>query len=118
MIIVDDEPLIAKSLHGLLIKEGHAAEWFTEPLKALDAISRTPVDVIFADLTMPDMDGVTLIQRAKQRVPRALHVVMTGQADPLQLERVRSLGVNAVIEKPFSLDAVRAVVRSLQAVPA
>ncbi|PLS77858.1 MAG: histidine kinase, partial [Chloroflexi bacterium] len=117
VIIVDDEPLIAKSLHGLLTKEGHEAEWFTEPLKALEAISRAPVDVIFADLMMPDMDGVTLIQRAKQRVPQALHVVVTGQANPQQLELVKGLGVNAVIEKPFSLDAIRAVVRSLQRVP-
>ncbi len=117
MIIVDDEPLIAKSLHGLLTKEGHAAEWFTEPVKALEAISQAPVDVIFADLMMPEMDGVTLLQRAKQRVPEALQVVVTGHADARQIERVQALGVSAVIEKPFTLDAIRTVVSSLRRAP-
>lgn len=115
MIVVDDEPMIARSLHGLLTREGYVAEWYTEPVKALDAIRRSPVDVIFTDLMMPEMDGVTLLQRAKQWVPMARRVVVTGQIDPLQLERVKALGINAVIEKPFTLDAVRAVVSSLRA---
>lgn len=115
MIVVDDEPMIARSLHGLLTREGHVAEWFTEPVKALDAIRRSPVDVIFTDLMMPEMDGVTLLQRAKQWVPKARRVVVTGQIDPRQLERAQALGISAVIEKPFTLDAVRAVVSSLRA---
>ena len=110
MIVVDDEPLIAKSLHGLLTKEGHEARWFTEPMKALESIRQSPVDVIFADLMMPDMDGVTLLERARQSVPKALQIVVTGQIDPRMLERVHALGVSAVIEKPFSLDTVRSVV--------
>lgn len=115
MIIVDDEPLIAKSLHGMLTLEGHDAEWFTEPHKALEAISQAPVDVIFADLMMPEMDGVTLLQYAKQCVPGAAQIVVTGQVELRQLERVQALGVNAVIEKPFSLDDVRAIVNSVRA---
>ncbi len=118
MIVVDDEPLVAKSLYGMLTKEGHSAQWFTEPVKALEAISRAPVDIIFADLTMPEMDGVTLLQQVKQHAPQVVQVVVTGQADARQLEQVRSLGVNAVIEKPFSLDKVRVIVGTLQASPA
>jgi DNA-binding NtrC family response regulator len=110
MIVVDDEPLIAKSLHGMLVREGHVAHWFTEPLQALAAIESGRVDVIFADLMMPHMDGITLLQHVKQRAPHATQVVVTGQVDSPQLERARSLGVYAIIEKPFSLDAIRMVV--------
>ncbi|WP_161668720.1 hybrid sensor histidine kinase/response regulator [Kallotenue papyrolyticum] len=115
MVVVDDEPLIAKSLHGLLMREGYIAEWYTEPLKALEAIRRTPVDVIFADLIMPEMDGVTLLERAREWAPNARRIVVTGQIDPRQLERVLALGVTAVIEKPFSLEKVRSVVAMLSA---
>lgn len=115
MVVVDDEPLIAKALHGLLMREGYIAEWYTEPLKALEAIRRTPVDVIFADLIMPEMDGVTLLERAREWVPDARRIVVTGQIDPRQLERVLALGVTAVIEKPFSLEKVRSVVATLSA---
>ena len=115
MMIVDDEPLIAKTLHGMLTREGHIAQWFTEPRKALEALNHEPVDLIFADLTMPDMDGLTLLARAKQLLPLLKSVVITGHTDPHQLEQVRAAGVLAIIEKPFSLDDVRAVVKNIQA---
>jgi signal transduction histidine kinase/CheY-like chemotaxis protein len=114
MIIVDDEPLIAKTLHGMLTREGHIAQWFTEPTKALEALNHEPVDLIFADLTMPEMDGLTLLSRARQRLPLIKPIVITGHTDPRQLEQVRAAGVLAIIEKPFSLDDVRAVVRNIQ----
>lgn len=116
MIVVDDEPMIAKSLHGLLTREGHVAHWFTEPQQALAAIDSGRVDVIFADLMMPHMDGITLLQQVKQRAPHATQVVVTSQSDGLQLERARALGVYAVIEKPFSIDAIRAIVDEARAV--
>jgi signal transduction histidine kinase/CheY-like chemotaxis protein len=115
MIVVDDEPLIAKALHGMLTRDGHIAHWFTEPREALEAINREPVDLIFADLTMPEMDGLTLLSHAKQQVPWVTPVVITGHTDPRQLEQVRAAGIAAVIEKPFSLDDIRAVVRNIQA---
>jgi two-component system, NtrC family, sensor kinase len=114
VLVVDDEPLIAKSLHGMLLLEGHEARWYTEPVKALEALGDGEVDVIFADLMMPEMDGITLLQHARQHVPDARHVVVTGQVEQRQLDRVRSLGVAAVIEKPFSIDAVRAVVEQMR----
>lgn len=114
MIIVDDEPLIAKALHGMLTRDGHVAQWFTEPRKALEALNHEPVDLIFADLTMPEMDGLTLLSHAKKRLPWVTPVVITGHTDPRQLEQVRAAGVAAVIEKPFSLDDVRAVVKNIR----
>jgi CheY-like chemotaxis protein len=114
MIIVDDEPLIAKTLHGMLTREGHVAHWFTEPRKALEALNNEPIDLIFADLTMPEMDGLTLLAYAKQRLPWITPVVITGHTDPRQLEQVRAAGIAAVIEKPFSLDEIRAVVQNVR----
>ncbi|HEY0604112.1 MAG TPA: ATP-binding protein [Herpetosiphonaceae bacterium] len=114
MIVVDDEPLIAKALHGMLTRDGHVAQWFTEPRKALEALNREPVDLIFADLTMPEMDGLTLLSHARKRLPWITPVVITGHTDPRQLEQVRAAGVAAVIEKPFSLDDVRAVVKNIR----
>lgn len=114
MMVVDDEPLIAKTLHGMLTRDGHVAQWFTEPRKALEALNHEPVDLIFADLTMPEMDGLTLLSHAKKLLPWITPIVITGHTDPRQLEQVRAAGVTAVIEKPFSLDEVRAVVKNIR----
>lgn len=114
MLVVDDEPLIARSLHGMLLREGHDARWYTEPVKALESLGNGDVDVIFADLMMPEMDGITLLEQARQHVPDAQYVVVTGQVEQRQLDRVRSHGIDAVIEKPFSIDAVRAVVEQMK----
>jgi two-component system, NtrC family, sensor kinase len=111
VIVVDDEPVSAKSLHGLLTREGHYARWFTEPDKALEALEGgDTVDLIFADLIMPEMDGVTLLEQARRRAPTAHPVVMASQHNLELLARAQALGFTTILEKPFSADTLRLVV--------
>jgi two-component system NtrC family sensor kinase len=109
-IVIDDEPKVAEALSSILTLQGHTAEWFTEPLEALEAMHHEPVDIIFADLRMPKMDGLTLLQKVKQCIPSAIRVLITGYMDTDVVEQAKQLGASAVIPKPFSYHEIRAFV--------
>jgi two-component system NtrC family sensor kinase len=113
-IVVDDEPKVAETLSSILTLQGHTAEWFTEPLEALKAIEHTPVDIVFADLRMPNMDGLTLLQKVRQCIPSAIRVLITGYIDAYEVEEAKQLGATAVIPKPFSYGQIRRFVDDLR----
>lgn len=115
-VVVDDEPLIAKAVHGMITTTGHEAEWFSDPAVALTWIRDHPVDILFVDLSMPDLDGLELVEAALEIHPNARAVVITAQVDPDQISRARMLGVTAVLEKPFSIKEIHGVLQTYQRV--
>jgi two-component system NtrC family response regulator len=46
-------------------------------LQALRVLSQTPVDVVLADILMPQMDGLTLLEHIKSRDPAITVIIMT-----------------------------------------
>ncbi|MGB4851674.1 MAG: response regulator, partial [Ignavibacteria bacterium] len=68
-IAIDDEPKaldIIKS-HVSKIDFLHIADTFTDPFKAIRFIQENPVDLIFLDIKMPDIDGIELIRHLKNK---------------------------------------------------
>ncbi|RKN85162.1 response regulator [Paenibacillus ginsengarvi] len=61
-IIVDDEPLSIKRLNRLLSESGEieTCHTFRNPLEACEFAQANPVDVAFLDISMPELDGMTL----------------------------------------------------------
>jgi CheY-like chemotaxis protein len=112
-VVVDDEPAIAQALGRMLSRDGHTATWFTEPQAAIAAIQREPVDVVFADLRMPGMDGLALLQWVKQQEPAAACVLISAHLDAQQRQQACEQGVKAVIEKPFDFADVQRVLGGL-----
>ncbi len=113
-VVIDDEPLIARAVHGMLTSEGHPAQWFTEPQAALQWMRKHPTDVLFVDLTMPEVDGIQLIEAALQIHPHLHTVIITGQIDEKQFMRAQGLGVTTVLEKPFSIKEIRGALRAFK----
>jgi signal transduction histidine kinase/CheY-like chemotaxis protein len=107
VVVVDDEPAIAQALGRMLSRDGHTAAWFTEPEAALAAISDSPVDVVFADLRMPGMDGLALLDWVKQQEPSIERVLISAHIDPQNRQQAYEHGVNTIIEKPFNFGDIR-----------
>jgi PAS domain S-box-containing protein len=105
ILLVDDDPLVreltaeqleAAGFRALSAKGGQAA------LALLDA--GEAVDLLLTDLSMPDLDGIAVIARARQRRPGLPAILLTGIAtDPAQLAAASSLaGGFALLRKPIS----------------
>jgi len=112
-VVVDDEPAIAQALGRMLSRNGHTATWFTEPHAAIAAMQREPVDVVFADLRMPGMDGLTLLDWVKQQEPAAACVLISAHLDAQHRQQACEQGIKAVIEKPLNFADVQRVLGGL-----
>ncbi len=62
-------------------------------LEALEKMEKDPPDVVFADIKMPGLDGIGLIERAKERFPRTVFVILTNHAEFTFAKRAVGLGV-------------------------
>lgn len=81
VLLVDDDPIVREVLAASLDDAGYRVTQATsgpEAMAALAAAERT--DVIVSDLTMPGMDGVTLIRKAQEQRPDLPAVLLTGYA--------------------------------------
>ncbi len=83
-IVVDDEPYAAKRicrLIGVLDSEFQVLATAMDGEEALKILEKTPCDLVFTDIRMPIMDGLTLIGNIKERYPDMMLVVVSGYSD-------------------------------------
>jgi PAS domain S-box-containing protein len=116
VLIVDDEPDVAASLGEILELDGYRTNIADSPMTALKRIAAEPFDIVFADLRMPGIDGLTLRKRIGEINARlAAHtIIMTGDV-VRGLESLRD-GEHKdlqVLEKPFTIAEVRSALAAV-----
>ncbi len=111
LLIADDEPNIRRVLQAIFIKDGYEVHVAENGVKALEWASANPVTLLITDLIMPDMNGVELIQKVKQRHPSAVAIVITAYATIKTCVDAMRYGASDYITKPFDMDEIRAVVK-------
>ena len=83
ILFVDDEPMVLKGLQRTLRKR--RAEWDTvfasNGKEALEILDQQPMDVIVSDLKMPDMDGMELLTKVRERHPHMVRIILSGNTD-------------------------------------
>ena len=118
--IVDDEATIRDSLAMLLRSVGLASRAFTDARAFLAAYEPRPDTCLVADVRMPGMSGIELLETLRARGVRLPIVIITGHGDIAMAVRAMKAGAADFIEKPFHdqtlLDAVhRALARAADA---
>ena len=111
LLIADDEPNIRRVLQAIFVKEGYEVHIAENGVKALEWASANPVTLLITDLIMPDMNGVELIQKVKQRHPDAVAIVITAYATIKTCVDAMRYGASDYITKPFDMDEIKAVVK-------
>ena len=102
VLLVDDERNIQLTLSRALSMEGYSVEVAGGGREALDKIGALPVDVVVMDVRMPDLDGLSVLQKARETRPELPVVIMSGHGS---IETVRSafkLGASDYLEKPIT----------------
>ncbi len=101
LLLVDDERLI-RSAYSRQLRDRFevvTAQGGDEALARLT--SEDPFAAVIADLRMPGLDGLTLLQRAREACPDTVRILFTGQADLLLAVRaVNEAGVFRILLKP------------------
>ncbi|HTM46007.1 MAG TPA: response regulator [Polyangiaceae bacterium] len=114
VLVVDDEPMIAKSigrvLHGVTVQSAESGKQALEIL-ALEA----PFDLLLCDLMMPDMNGMEFYMALNKRWPEvtARVVFMSGGSYVRELDDFLGNVPNRHLKKPFSSDELRLLVAEM-----
>jgi CheY-like chemotaxis protein/HD-like signal output (HDOD) protein len=114
VLFVDDEPMVLRSIERLL--RARRIPWQSRFVgsaqEALDALGEQPFDVIVSDLRMPNLDGASLLRRAREQFPQVARLVLSGQA--ATREGVVAMQVaHQCLSKPYDLAILRAAVERL-----
>jgi CheY-like chemotaxis protein len=77
VFVVDDEPLIAKTLAAILSECGYDAMFFTDPLEALEVVANGSPAFLVSDVTMPGLTGIQLAMEVRKRCPNCRIFLMS-----------------------------------------
>jgi DNA-binding response OmpR family regulator len=115
VLIVEDEPHIAEALVFLFEREGFEARVIGDGEVAITALE--DCDLVVLDVMLPGRSGfdVAAAARALPQPPKTCVLTAKGQAE--DRERMKALGVDAFVTKPFSNKALMETVRALLASP-
>ena len=103
ILVVDDEPVVLRSVQRLLVELGHDCRACATGQEAMEALQQEPVDLVISDIRLPEMDGFQILQRVHRTAPGTAVVLMTGYADVDTAVRAQRRGALDFLTKPVSL---------------
>jgi len=111
ILIIDDEPAIARALVPVLRAQGYVVETAASAAEALRRARQTAFDIALLDLGLPDADGSEIIERLHSLSCRAVLVL---SARHQEADKVGALdgGADDYLSKPFSVDELMARIRA------
>ena len=111
VVLVEDDEAVRASVVQTLELAGMTVIAFEDAESALDQIQRHTPGAVIADIRLPGMDGLALLQHALQADADLPVVVLTGHGDvPTAVEAMRA-GAYDFIQKPFRTDRLVETVR-------
>lgn len=122
ILVVDDRPDSVLFLTEFLLSRRHRVETASNGHEALDAVvrrqrTRDVYDLLISDVTMPTMDGLTLVQELRRRqvmIPAVLYTAY-GTMNPNLNQQAVQTGVLAVLDKPIELRRVESLLEEVTA---
>jgi DNA-binding response OmpR family regulator len=113
VLIVDDEAAIREALERALRLEGFAVRTAEGGLPALEQIAARPPAVLLLDVAMPDLDGVSVIQRLRAAGNDVPICVLSARNEVDDRVRGLQAGADDYLVKPFALEELVARLHAL-----
>jgi two-component system KDP operon response regulator KdpE len=114
LLIVEDEPGIARYLRFGLARQDFAVLVATNGQAALDVLERDEADLMILDLGLPDMNGIELITLSRARKLTVPIIVLSGQSQERIIVEALERGADDFLTKPFGMGELIARVRIAQ----
>lgn len=112
VLIVDDDPTIVHMLEHSLKRLGpeYDISSVTDSTEALAKVQEQPFDLVVSDYMMPTLTGIDLASAIRKISPDTQIILMTAYGTRRLRDTTKILGVNAYLDKPFTLDDIHQVI--------
>lgn len=113
LLICDDSAMARKQVARSL-PQGWDVDitYASNGLQAVEAIRQGKGDIVFLDLTMPEMDGFGVLETIRDAGLKAMVIVISGDIQPVARERVLQLGAITFIKKPVNEPKLREILET------
>jgi CheY-like chemotaxis protein len=117
ILIVDDEPEVAIVVQKMLEFLGYKVRSQTSSIEAFNIfrlhLPEDPFDLVLTDLTMPRLTGLDLARKLHNLQPNLPIVLCTGFNEKMTAEEANRLGIQKLLLKPFSIQALAVTIRQV-----
>jgi two-component system, NtrC family, response regulator AtoC len=107
VLIVDDERTLARAIRTFMTEAGYEAEVAGDAEKAMEMVESLRPDVVFADVRLPGMSGIDLLQRIREFDPAIPVIIMTAHGTIEGAVEAVKLGAFDYLKKPVDLEELR-----------
>ena len=113
LLLIEDDPLLGQGIMLALQARNYRVDWQQTGSSGLHVMQQDSAGVVILDLNLPDMDGLEVLQQARQQGITTPVLILTAR-DAIE-ERITGLdkGADDYLVKPFDLDELEARIRAL-----
>lgn len=112
ILIVDDDSYIRENLDLVLRKEGYETCEAQDGKTAVDALTRTPIELVVLDLHLPRLSGMEVLRYVGVHFPNLPVIIISGKGDIPQAVEAIQLGAYDFIEKPVHVPRMLVTIRN------
>ena len=110
ILVMENDKSVAEGLKTILEEEGYEVDLALSGRSAMDTLREKGVDLLVADLRLPDMDGMEVIREVKEKRPSTKVIVITAYPSVFSAVDAMKLGVSDYLPKPFREDDFKTAV--------
>lgn len=113
LVVIDDEYIVVEGIKAIIQREKLNCEvvgFAYDGIEALEVIRRERPDIVITDIRIPGLDGLSLIEEAKEFLPDTSFIVISGYTEFEYARRALTLGVKSYIDKPVTIEKVSEVI--------
>ena len=101
ILVVDDEQHMRELISRVVMAEGYSCSTASDGAEALALLHQGHFDLLISDITMPNMDGLELLQKAVQESADLAVIMVTGVDDRQTALQTLEMGAYGYVIKPF-----------------
>jgi DNA-binding NtrC family response regulator len=113
ILVVDEQFADREALKAILEDKGYRVATAKDGTEAIEMVRSQHYDIIFLDVSLPDMNGVETFERVKKIDPKATVIMMSGYTEEELVSRAVREGAYACIYKPFDMKKVIALIENI-----
>lgn len=115
ILIIDDQESIRKSLKLALEREGYLVDTAENGQEAIRKPKGRLYNLALIDLHLPDMDGIELLTKMRETLPKMVKIIITGYPSQENAIEAVNRGADGYIVKPYTMeDLLRKIKEHLQ----